>query len=61
MSNLHANEALLTDARLSAPPAERMVKHHDVPALETEKRQFHEFVEVDLAHTVMLVEQHILT
>lgn len=61
MSNLHANEALLTDARLSAPPAERMVKHHDVPALETEKRQFHEFVEVDLAHTVMLVEQDILT
>jgi argininosuccinate lyase len=61
MSNIHANEALLTDARLSAPPAERMVKYHDVPALETEKRQFHEFVEVDLAHTVMLVEQKILS
>lgn len=61
MSNLHANETLLTDARLSAPPAERMVKYHDIPALETEKRQFHEFVEVDLAHTVMLVEQQILS
>lgn len=61
MSNLHANETLLTDARLSAPPAERMVKYHDITALETEKRQFHEFVEVDLAHTVMLVEQQILS
>ncbi|WWX97362.1 argininosuccinate lyase [Pseudomonas tolaasii] len=61
MSNAQASEVLLTDARLSAPPAERMVKYHDVPALETEKRQFHEFVEVDLAHTVMLVEQKILS
>ncbi|WP_395607284.1 argininosuccinate lyase [Pseudomonas sp. B22129] len=61
MSNAQASEVLLTDARLSAPPAERMVKYHDVPALETEKRQFHEFIDVDLAHTVMLVEQDILS
>ncbi|MGY2167512.1 argininosuccinate lyase [Pseudomonas gingeri] len=61
MSIAHDNESLLTDARLSAPAAERMVRHHDIPALETEKRQYHEFVEVDLAHTVMLVEQQILS
>lgn len=60
MSKAQAHETLLTDARLSAPAAERMVKYHDIPALDTEIRQFHEFIEVDLAHTVMLIEQKIL-
>lgn len=61
MANTQNHETILTDARLSAAAADRMVKYHDIPALETEKRQFKEFVEVDLAHTVMLVEQGILT
>ena len=52
---------LLTEARLSAPPAPRLLKYHDLPALEREKKQFHEFVAVDLAHTAMLVEEGIIS
>ncbi|MDR3397050.1 MAG: argininosuccinate lyase [Pandoraea sp.] len=55
------NEMLLTEARLSAPPANRLVKYHDIPALEHERRQFHEFVAVDLAHTTMIVEAGIIS
>ncbi len=54
------NEMLLTEARLSAPPSNRMVRYHDIPALEHERRQFLEFVAVDLAHTTMLVEAGII-
>lgn len=53
-------EILLTEARLSSPPAEGMIKYHDIPGLAREKRHFHEFNQVDLAHTVMLAEQGIL-
>ncbi|MDB6086345.1 MAG: argininosuccinate lyase [Gammaproteobacteria bacterium] len=53
------NEILLTEARLSAPPAERLVKYFDLPSLEREKCQYREFVAVDLAHTTMLVEEGI--
>jgi len=55
------HEILLTEARLSAPPAERLIKYHDLPGLEREKRQFREFVAVDLAHTTMLVEEGIIS
>ena len=55
------NEILLTEARLSAPPAERLIKYHDIPGLEREKTQFQEFVVVDLAHTTMLVEEGIIS
>lgn len=51
---------LLTDARLSSPPAEALIKYHDIPALVREKRHAREFNQVDLAHTVMLAEQGIL-
>jgi len=54
-------ELALAEARLSAPPSERMVKYHDWPQLEREKRMFREFLAVDMAHTTMLVEQEILT
>jgi len=54
-------ELALAEGRLSAPPAERMVKYHDWPQLEREKRMFREFLAVDLAHTAMLVEQGILS
>ncbi|MCW8060084.1 argininosuccinate lyase [Agrobacterium tumefaciens] len=53
-------EFLLSEARLSTPPSEALVKYHDMPALAREKRQFREFNDVDLAHTVMLSEQAIL-
>ncbi|PIT06095.1 argininosuccinate lyase [Bradyrhizobium nitroreducens] len=52
---------LLTDARLSSPPADALVKYHDIPGLKREARQMREFNQVDLAHTVMLAEQGILT
>lgn len=55
------NETLLTEARLSAPPAARLIKYHDQPSLAREKKQFQEFVAVDLAHTVMLVEEGIIS
>lgn len=55
------NEMLLTEARLSAPPSNRMVKYHDIPALNHERRHYHEFVAVDLAHTTMLVEAGIIS
>lgn len=55
------HEILLTEARLSTPPAEALVKYHDMPGLMREKRQFHEFNQVDRAHTVMLAEQGILS
>ena len=54
-------EILLTEARLSSPPADTLIKYYDVPGLAREKRQMREFNQVDLAHTVMLAEQGILT
>jgi argininosuccinate lyase len=54
-------EILLNEARLSSPPADALVKYHDIPGLAREKRQMREFNQVDLAHTVMLAEQGILT
>ncbi|MEJ5126557.1 argininosuccinate lyase [Comamonas sp. MYb21] len=56
-----SQEILLTDARLSAPPAPRLIKYHDLPGLEREKKQFQEFVAVDMAHTTMLVEEGIIS
>ncbi|WP_454703160.1 argininosuccinate lyase [Agrobacterium burrii] len=53
-------EFLLSEARLSTPPSEALIKYHDMPALAREKRQFREFNDVDVAHTVMLSEQAIL-
>ncbi len=54
-------KALLTDARLKAAPSETMVKYSMASGLEREKRHFYQFIKVDLAHTVMLVEENILT
>lgn len=56
-----AHDHVLTNARLSAPPAERFIKYIELPGLAREKRQFREFVMVDMAHTVMLVEEGILS
>lgn len=51
---------LLSEARLSSPPAEALIKYHDMPGLAREMRHAREFNQVDLAHTVMLAEQGIL-
>lgn len=57
----HERELHLAEARLASPPAERLLKYHDIPSLEEERTKFREFLAVDLAHTTMLVEQSILT
>lgn len=61
MTSTTLHETLLTEARLSAPPAARLIKYHDLPGLEREKKQFQEFVAVDMAHTTMLVEEGIIS
>lgn len=55
------NEILLTEARLSSPPADRLLRYYDLPVLLHERRHFREFNSVDLAHTVMLAEQNIIS
>lgn len=59
--NKEKKEMLMTEARLKAPPSEKLVKYVHIPRLEREKRHFYEFMKVDMAHTVMLVEQKILS
>ena len=51
------HEILLTEGRLVSLPAELLAKHYDIPELARERRQAREFIEVDLAHTVMLAER----
>ncbi len=53
-------DTLLTEARLSTPPADALIKYHDLPGLMRETRKFREFNDVDCAHTVMLAECGIL-
>lgn len=60
-TSIPKHETLLAEARLSAPPAPKLVKYHDLPGLQREQKQFREFVAVDLAHTVMLVEEGIIS
>ncbi len=49
------------EARLDAVAAAELVDFYEVPHIEREKKQFVQFLKVDLAHTVMLAEQKILT
>ncbi|MFC3337652.1 argininosuccinate lyase [Paracandidimonas soli] len=50
----------LAEARLKSAPSDLMVKLFEQPHLEREVRQFHEYLQVDIAHTIMLAEQNIL-
>lgn len=50
----------LAEARLQAPPSRLMVEFYEKPHLEREVRQFDEYLQVDIAHTIMLAEQGIL-
>ncbi|QSI33301.1 argininosuccinate lyase [Variovorax sp. RKNM96] len=54
-------EILLSDARLKSPAAARQLKYNELPKLQAERKKFNEFLAVDLAHTVMLVAQEIIT
>jgi len=55
------NKALLTEARLKVSPSEKLIQYSQASNLEHEKRHFYQFIKVDMAHTVMLVEQKILS
>ncbi|WP_429924132.1 argininosuccinate lyase [Agrobacterium vitis] len=48
-------------ARLSKPPSDHVKQFYQIPGLEREKKQFADFSQIDLAHTVMLVEQGIIS
>lgn len=60
-SPVDQNEILLAEARLSSPPADSLIRYHDLPVLMHEKHHYREFNLVDLAHTTMLAEQGILS
>lgn len=50
-----------TVARLGVPPNEANIDHILGPMLELDRKLFDSFLQVDMAHTVMLAEQGILT
>ena len=56
----HDAARTLTDARFSEAVSDELIAFQEAPHLEREKRQFDEYLKVDMAHTVMLAEQHIL-
>ena len=51
----------LTEARLKAPPSDQLVRYTHAPRLVREKRRFYQYMKVDMAHTVMLVERKVLS
>jgi argininosuccinate lyase len=51
----------LAEGRLGAKPSELMIALYEGPHLQREMRQFDEYMQVDIAHTIMLAEQGILT
>lgn len=57
---LRPDAGLLTEARLARGPAEVFLRTAQGPGLRHEMGHFREFLAVDQAHTVMLVEQGIL-
>lgn len=61
MQSNHDLSELRPEARLDATPAKELLAFYEEPHLEREKRQFQFYIKVDLAHTVMLAEQGILS
>jgi argininosuccinate lyase len=55
------HKAILTEARLKAPPSEQLIRYTHAPRLVREKKRFDQFLAIDMAHTVMLVERKILS
>lgn len=53
-------EFTLSEARLSSPPADDLLRYYLQPHLAHERRRFDEFLSVDLAHTAMIAEQGII-
>lgn len=54
-------EKSFSAARLTKPPSAHLKQFYQLPGLEREKKQFDEFCQIDLAHTVMLVEREIVS
>ncbi len=59
-TNEQRNEFTLAEARLSSPPHAILLEHYSEPGLRRESARFFEFIEVDIAHTVMLARQSII-
>lgn len=55
------DDFVFSKARLTIPPAEKMLKHFEIPTIEYESKCFGEFNRVDIAHTIMLAEQDIIS
>lgn len=58
---MQQTEKSFSAARLTKPPSAHVKLFYQIPGLEREKRQFAEFCQIDLAHTVMLVERNIIS
>ncbi|WRT70605.1 argininosuccinate lyase [Kwoniella shivajii] len=60
-ANGHGHQGVaFTEARLAKPPSKLLQLYENLPAVEREKRQFDNFLQIDLAHLVMLTEQNII-
>lgn len=51
---------IFSEARLREQSADRLRRYHQAPSLARERLHFRHFCSVDLAHTVMLIEQGII-
>ncbi|WWC65349.1 argininosuccinate lyase [Kwoniella dejecticola CBS 10117] len=59
-AKVHANGVAFTEARLAKPPSMLLQLYENLPTVEREKRQFDSFLQIDLAHLVMITEQGII-
>lgn len=60
MSTTTTGHRTLVEARLDAPAADQLVAFYEAPHLARELRQFDQYLQVDMAHTVMLAERQVL-
>jgi argininosuccinate lyase len=58
---VESTPSAFSEARLGGSPDEALLRHVMKPLLDHEKRELQAFVQVDMAHTVMLAECGILT
>ncbi|WWC98678.1 argininosuccinate lyase [Kwoniella sp. B9012] len=60
-TNGHSHQGVaFTEARLAKPPSKLLQLHENLPTVQREKRQFDKFLQIDLAHLVMITEQSII-
>ncbi|WVW80945.1 argininosuccinate lyase [Kwoniella bestiolae CBS 10118] len=56
----HSQGVAFTEARLAKPPSKLLQLYENLPTVIREKRQFDAFLQIDLAHLVMITEQSII-